>query len=151
MHPAARASKGNPAMTIQEEEKVRCLLPSPGYFPMLDTALSFVITSVQVELDAIAKHEAEQAQQLERDAGFVSSRTATVRGAIASLGNMAIAEDMDFSAMFKAIDVRSITHQPVQTSTQIQSCHYCLAERQERLRRQDGTARSSVGIVAAGS
>ena len=57
-----------------------------GYIAMFDTTLILVITSVQVELEAIAKQEAERAEQLERDAGFVSSRTATVRGAIASRG-----------------------------------------------------------------
>jgi len=36
--------------------------------------------------------------------GFVSSRTASVKGAITSLGNMAISEDMDFHALFHEID-----------------------------------------------
>jgi hypothetical protein len=51
-------------------------------------------------------HEARlAAQEDEKNTGFVSSRTASVRGAIASLGNMAIAEDMNFATMFKQIDV----------------------------------------------
>ncbi len=71
---------------------------------------------MQDEIEAAAKERNKEAEQNERDAGFVSSRTATVRGAIASLGNMAIAEDMDFSKMFEAIDVRSVRRQPLYSS-----------------------------------
>ena len=75
-----------------------------------------LLISVQDEIEAAAKAHNMEAEQTERDVGFVSSRTATVRGAIASLGNMAIAEDMDFSTMFAAIDVRSIDRQPLYSS-----------------------------------
>ena len=70
-----------------------------------------LLTMAQEELDAMRKEDAERVERQERAAGFVSSRTATVRGAIASLGNMAIAEDMNFAAMFHEIDVCSVLHQ----------------------------------------
>ena len=69
-----------------------------------------LLTLAQEELEAMRKADAQRVEQQERAAGFVSSRTATVRGAIASLGNMAIAEDMNFTTMFHEIDVCSVLH-----------------------------------------
>ena len=48
--------------------------------------------------------QAEPAAPPLDEKGFVSSRTASVKGAITSLGNMAISEDMDFHALFHEID-----------------------------------------------
>lgn len=117
-----------------------------------------LLLSVQDEVEAAAKAHQKQAEQNERDVGFISSRTATVRGAIASLGNMAIAEDMDFSNMFEAIDVRTVALLVsrcalVRLMHEFQTFLRCcrgLADRQEWIHRQDGAPRSFVGTVATG-